>query len=110
MIKRLLSLVIIAVVVMGLVITKPGPAQFAQWYIQEAEISTPLDGLMENVIAGQTETKDLVVAQMFIYQEQTFVGVADHIFGKTQVKGLAGSAKEAMEHAVEDAKEFVEAQ
>lgn len=108
MIKRLFSLFLIAAAAMGLMVTKPSASDFAQWYIQEAAINTPLNGLLEEVIISQTEAHDYLIVQTFTYQDKTFVGAAGNIFGGTQVKELVETTKKALEDTAKEAMDHVE--
>lgn len=108
MFKNFFSLIVIIAAALGLMLTKPSVNDFAQWYIEEAEMSSPLDGLLQEVIVNRTDTHDYVVIETFCYEERNFVGIANHILGGRQVTELIESTTEALEKAVAEAKDHVE--
>lgn len=78
--KKLFSLILVIVLIAFLVLTKPTPAEFAQYYAeQNFSDETILDDLMQSFVlhmASQADYRDYGVCRVFTYNGSQTLGIA----------------------------------
>lgn len=106
--RRFVTAVIIIIIAIALIVTRPTENDFAEWYVEQNQtgLGGLIDGAFELVVKEKTETKDCLFFSIFEVNggEDRYVGILDHIFGRSSAERV----QETLENLVEQAKDFID--
>lgn len=97
----LLSLIVLAVIGVTLIISKPSESDFARWYVEQNKsgLGSFFNDAFEKLVESRTETSDYLILSVFELDEERYVGFLGKFFGKNSIE----EAKQTLEHLIEKA-------